>query len=79
MHIPTWEFIDLYMRFPTYGVMNEDVCCPFEGTDVIGTLIGRNVSWLLVGHDHKNDFGGTYEHKNSTIELMYGRKSGFGG
>lgn len=31
------------------------------------------------GHDHSNDFGGTYRKHDREIELQYGRKSGFGG
>ena len=34
------------------------------------------VSWVSVGHNHKNDFYGKYQ---GGIYLGYGRKSGFGG
>jgi pre-mRNA-splicing factor SYF1 len=31
------------------------------------------------GHDHDNDFSGLYTKDGRTIELAYGRKSGYGG
>ena len=30
------------------------------------------------GHDHDNDFSGFYNKEEKEIELVYGRKSGFG-
>lgn len=30
-----------------------------------------------MGHDHNNDYGGYYN--NNNIELVYGRKTGYGG
>ncbi len=31
---------------------------------------------MFCGHDHNNYFGGMY---NSNLELVYGRKTGYGG
>lgn len=30
------------------------------------------------GHDHKNDYGGSYHKNGKQIELQYGRKTGYG-
>jgi hypothetical protein len=40
-------------------------------------LEAKNVKAVFCGHDHYNDLGGFI--KNDPIELVYGRKSGFGG
>ena len=32
----------------------------------------------FIGHDHNNDFNGFYHKGNKTIDLHYGRKSGYG-
>jgi hypothetical protein len=76
MHIPTYEFITVYNEFETYGIACEEIACPLEGPDLVSALIEMEVSALIVGHNHKNDYGGTYMNK---IDLIFGRKSGYGG
>lgn len=36
----------------------------------------NSTKYLFVGHNHNNDYGGLYKEK---IELVYGRKTGYGG
>ena len=80
MHIPTTEFISVYNQFPTYGDAYESVACPYDGPTIVDSMIRKgNVQWLMVGHNHRNDYGGIYETSEGSIELMFGRKSGFGG
>lgn len=45
----------------------------------VDALIENNVKANFVGHDHTNDFGGTYTNsQGKSIELVYGRKTGYG-
>jgi pre-mRNA-splicing factor SYF1 len=54
--------------------------CPFENPGIVEALIENNVLASFSGHDHKNDFGGIYKNKKGkSIELAYGRKTGYGG
>lgn len=54
--------------------------CPFENSGIVDALINHNILASFSGHDHKNDFGGIYVNKDGgKIELVYGRKSGYGG
>ena len=75
-HIPFPEYLALYKEAEFYGNRNEPVCCPEVNTKVFDAIkeVG-NIQAVFCGHDHNNDFGGWYE----GIELVYGRKTGYGG
>ena len=52
-------------------VIEQDVI----NTGLFGALIEqKTVEWVSCGHDHDNDFWGTYQ----GMKLAYGRKTGFG-
>ena len=76
-HIPIPEFIDVWNNNAVYGDKNEKVCCPLfnHGTVINAFLKEGDVSGVFCGHDHNNDYGGWLK----GIELVYGRKSGYGG
>lgn len=60
--------------------MQSEICCTEQDTGFIEALINNDVLSLSVGHDHKNDFGGElYTASGKSINLQYGRKSGYGG
>lgn len=73
-HIPPPEFLTLYNTGFVYGNRFEGVCCPKINTGFVDALLEKGVKALFVGHDHDNDFGGFYKE----IELVYGRKTGYG-
>ena len=74
-HIPIPEFTDVWNNQPVYGEKNEDVCCPlFDHATVFDQFMAEGVSGVFCGHDHNNYYGGW----NQGVELVYGRKTGFG-
>ena len=75
-HIPLPEYLDLYNRYDFYGYRNEQTACPKTNTGVFDAFrdVG-NIQAVFVGHDHNNDYGGWYE----GIELVHGRRTGYGG
>lgn len=74
-HIPTPEFLEMWVHGKTYGGKLEFVSCPKVNTGVIQSFKDNdNVKAVFVGHDHYNDFGGFFE----DIELVMCRKTGFG-
>lgn len=52
--------------------------CSCYNTGYVDALMNNNVQANFAGHDHNNDYGGTYRKNNKKIELVYGRKSGYG-
>lgn len=77
MHIPPPEFMLLYNKYEVYGTKAEWVACPNYNSGIIQILMDYNsTKYLFVGHNHNNDFGGVYKDK---IELVFGRKTGYGG
>eukprot|EP01017_Pseudomicrothorax_dubius_P043869 TRINITY_DN7368_c0_g4_i1.p1 TRINITY_DN7368_c0_g4~~TRINITY_DN7368_c0_g4_i1.p1 ORF type:complete len:394 (+),score=51.39 TRINITY_DN7368_c0_g4_i1:49-1230(+) len=75
-HIPLQEYMDLWYDGETYGEKNEDVACPRVNTGLFDVLAAQgNVKAVYVGHDHDNYFGGFWK----GVELIFGRKTGFGG
>lgn len=77
IHIPLDEFYQLYNDGNYVGSRDELVCCPSVNTGLYSALIEqKTVEWVACGHDHDNDYYGSYA--NSGIKLAYGRKTGFG-
>ena len=76
VHIPVAQYTDIRAQKDTGGVFLEDVCSWDEdGTtlpilDALGT-----VRAYFCGHDHVNDYKGTW----GGVELNYGRATGHGG
>ena len=75
-HIPISEYRDAYNWKGTYGTRNEGVNCPKFNTKVFEAMKKwDNIHATFAGHDHNNDYGGEYK----GIDLVYGRKTGYGG
>jgi len=75
-HIPIPEYTNLYNQYPTYGVQGDGVGCPDVNTGLFDHMKKNgDITATFVGHDHNNDYGGWMDR----IELIYGRKSGYGG
>ena len=76
MHQPLPEFMTLYNSHEYYGNRNEQVSCPLMNTELFEAFKNRkDMHGVFVGHDHLNDYGGWVDN----IELVYGRKTGYGG
>lgn len=76
IHIPIGEYLNLFNDYAFYGEKGEDVCCGSVNTGLFAALKEQQtVEWVSCGHDHDNDFYGTFQ----GINLAYGRKTGFGG
>lgn len=74
-HIPIPEFMSVWNYHLTYGNKGEKVCCPTVNSGAFDQFKPTgNIKGLFCGHDHVNDYGGTYQ----GIELVYGRKTGAG-
>ncbi len=68
--------MSLYNNCDYYGHKGSQVSCSSVNTGLFAALLETpTVSWVSVGHNHKNDFYGLYQ----GINLGYGRKSGYGG
>ena len=52
----------------------EAIECPVVNTNFYKVMKDHKIQAGFCGHDHNNDFGGHY----NDVELVYGRKSGFG-
>lgn len=59
---------------PVYGIYLEKISSPEFNTNFFDVMKENGISACFSGHDHDNDFGGMYE----GVELVYGRKTGFG-
>jgi len=76
MHIPPHQFMNLYNDGSFYGDWMELVSCPLLDTNVLDVMAkNKDVSAVFVGHDHDSAWGGWW----NEMELVYGRKSGYGG
>jgi len=81
-HIPLPEYITLWNKGVTYGVLDEPsgadglgICCTINSNGFFDTALANgDIKAMSCGHDHDNDFHGVYK----GIELMYGRKTGTG-
>lgn len=74
-HIPTVEFLYLWLFGKTYGFKGESIGCPKRDTGVVRRFIKNDdIKAVFVGHDHDNDFGGNF----FGVELVQGHKTGYG-
>lgn len=75
-HIPIPEYVDVYNNNAVYGITADDICCPDVNTGLLDHIVKNgDITATYVGHDHINDFGGWIR----GVELVYGRKTGYGG
>lgn len=75
MHIPLPEYMHMASKFPISGRWDEDVCCSSLNTGLFSVFKEKkDVKAVFSGHDHNNDFEGSY----NGIDLIYGRKTGYG-
>eukprot|EP00347_Sterkiella_histriomuscorum_P014383 403361077 len=75
MHIPLNEYMNLINEEITAGVKGEDVCCGAYNTGMFSAIKEqKTIEWVSSGHDHNNDYYGSYQ----GIYLGYGRKTGYG-
>ncbi|KAN0044633.1 hypothetical protein ACTA71_006152 [Dictyostelium dimigraforme] len=78
VHIPPVEVIDLWNENMVKGDFGDkESCCYYtDQSEFISTMIERgDIKGLYFGHDHKNDYHGLFQ---NSIDLGYGRKSGYG-
>jgi len=76
-HITAWN-----EGTATYGRLDEPagdhglgICCVIDSSGFFEAAVANgDIKGMTCGHDHDNDFHGTYK----GIEMMYGRKTGFG-
>lgn len=74
MHIPLPEYNEVWDNELCYGEKNEDICCPRINSGFFtGMLEAGHTKGVFVGHDHINDFMGTFH----GITLGYGRATGY--
>ena len=77
-HIPVPEMVDLWNSERCLGAKGENICCPQFNTGLFDAVVEMgDVRGLFVGHDHVNDFCGSFR-AHPGITLCYGRKSGYG-
>lgn len=75
LHIPFFEYVNLYNNDNFFGQRGEEICCQTINTGLFSALKEEKaVQWVSVGHDHNNDYYGEYD----GINLAYGRKTGYG-
>jgi hypothetical protein len=75
-HIPLPEYLSMYNWRKTYNSRYEGIACPRKNSKLFRSMLKNgNINGTFCGHDHSNDFGGYFY----GIELVYGRKTGYGG
>ncbi len=75
-HIPTIEFNTLFDQKLAVGRKGEKVCFELDKGEIFSRYAASGrVKAIFCGHDHVNDYIGTYQ----GIRLVYGRCSGFSG
>lgn len=61
VHIPLPEMMNLWNEETTFGYKGEDIACSVNNTGLFKAfLTQQDVQMVLSGHDHRNDFHGTY-------------------
>ncbi|GAM20786.1 hypothetical protein SAMD00019534_039610 [Acytostelium subglobosum LB1] len=75
-HIPIQEYMNVWNEEVCYGWNNDSIACQPQNGGLFDAFksIG-DVQFMSVGHNHGNDFCGTYE----GIDMCFGRHSGYGG
>ena len=75
-HVPIPEYMDMWDYTPCKGFNMEGVCCTTYNDGLFSAFKrGGRMRGVFVGHDHVNDFEGTWH----GIRLVYGRVSGYQG
>lgn len=75
-HVPTIEFKKLFEEGHPIGRQGESVCFEQDQGEVFARYERlKRVKAIFCGHDHINDYLGPYR----TIQLVYGRCTGFNG
>ena len=75
LHIPPRELLYMVNRENIYGNKYDTLGCPLFDTPFFEKLVEAKFDSVYYGHDHNNDFIGKYE----GVEMVFGRKSGYGG
>jgi hypothetical protein len=74
LHIPLPEYNAVWQQGTCLGEKNENVCCPRINTGFFAAMhLAGNVQGVFAGHDHVNDFDGSFH----GINLCYGRATGY--
>lgn len=61
-HIPIYEYTNLYNDHAVFGKMGEKISCQGVNTGLFHALKEqKTIEYVSVGHDHNNDYYGTYE------------------
>lgn len=77
LHIPLPRYLNMYDNEGYYGTSSGKISCSVNDGGLYEHLIADGkVMAVFAGHDQDNDFRGISDGK---IELVYGRKTGFGG
>jgi len=75
-HIPLQEYMPLWNSEVCYGTNNDTVSCQALDSGIFEAFKQNgDVRAAFVGHNHGNDFCGSYD----KIQLCYGRHTGYGG
>lgn len=69
VHIPLPEHRFAYGDFRATGIRQEDSACPVVNTGLAEQLVNSNISMVVSGHDHQNDFVGNiyYQGQSSGV------------
>jgi hypothetical protein len=54
----------MHNEYPISGYSQNFVGCASLNTGLVQTAIDQNIKAIVCGHDHNNDFYGTYFSKN---------------
>ncbi|WP_130860407.1 metallophosphoesterase family protein [Gracilibacillus phocaeensis] len=74
LHIPLPEYHEAWKNGKAYGYKYEEVSSPAVNTGLFTSLLlNKQVKGVFCGHDHDNDFEGSYH----GIKLCFGRITGF--
>lgn len=72
-HIPLPEYDQLWNEGEACGIKKEQVCCAKVNSGLFSAMLDRgDVVAAFAGHDHLNDYGGSWH----GIGLYYGRATG---
>lgn len=74
-HIPIRHYEDCWHSGEASGIYGETVCYEKEDGGALPFFKAHGFNAIICGHDHVNDFSGTYE----SVELIYGRATGHAG
>jgi 3',5'-cyclic AMP phosphodiesterase CpdA len=75
VHNPLPQYVPMWQNTKCRGNCYEDVCFQGKDTGLFSAARDAGVSAYFCGHDHVNDFQGTYD----GVDLLFGRATGYGG